>query len=72
MLACWVRVMPTHKYPTIWVNTNSIYLLNESRFSNPNTTYLLNKSVVLTCLSNFIKTKKKKNIYIYILSTKFI
>ena len=37
------------------------YLLNESKFLNPNMTYLLNRSVVSTCLSNFIKIKKIKN-----------
>ena len=50
--------MSTHVYPIIWVNTNSTCLLNESRFLNPNTTYLLNGLVVSTCLSNFIKMKK--------------
>ena len=41
------------------------YLLNESKFLNPNMTYLLNRSVVSTCLSNFIKIKKIKKKYIF-------
>ena len=51
--------MSTHEYPTIWVNTNPTCLLNGLRFLNPNMTYLLNGLVVSTCLSNFIKMKKK-------------
>ena len=39
--------------------TNNHSKLNGSRFINPNTTHLLNKSVVSTCLLNFIKMKKK-------------
>ena len=65
MFACQIRVVLTHEYPTIWVNTNLTCLLNGSKFLNLNTAYLLNGLVVLTCLSNFIKMKKKK-IYIYI------
>ena len=58
MFACWVRVMSTNEYLTIWVNINQIHLLNESRFLNPNTTCLLNGSIVSTHLSDFIKEKK--------------
>ena len=56
MFACQIRVVLTHEYPTIWVNTNLTCLLNGSRFLNPNTTHLLNELVVSTCLS-----KRKKN-----------
>ena len=58
MFVCQVRVMSTHDYPTIWINTNPTCLLNRSRFINRNTTHLLNGSIVLTCLSDFIKKKK--------------
>ena len=42
------------------VNTNLTCLLNGSRFLNPNTTYLLNGLITSTCLTDFIKMKKKK------------
>ena len=58
MFAYWVHVMLTHEYPIIWVNINPTCLLNGSRFLNPNTINLLNGSVVLTCLLDFIKMKK--------------
>ena len=61
VFACQVRVVSTHTYLTIWVNTNPACLLNGSRFLNPNMTHLLNGSIVSTCLSDFIKMKK--NIY---------
>ena len=51
---CQVRVMPSHEYWTIWVNPNSTCLLNRLRFLNPNTTHLLNGSVLSTLLSDFI------------------
>ena len=70
MFACQVHIMSTHEYLTIWVNTNPTCLLNGSRFLNPNTTYLLKKSVMLTCLSNFIKMKKKTNKQINIFNIK--
>jgi len=54
-ITCEVRVMSIHEYSTIWVNTNLTYLLNGSRFFNPSITHLLNKLIVLTCLSDFIK-----------------
>ena len=54
-----VRVVSIHEYSTIWVNTNPTCLLNELRFLNPNTTYLLNRPIVSTCLLDFIKMKKK-------------
>ena len=60
MFVCQVRVVSTHKYLTIWVNPNLTCLLNRLRFLNPNTTHLLNGSVILTCLSYFIKMKKNK------------
>ena len=60
MFVCQVYVMSTHKYPTIWVNTNQTCLLNRSRFFNCNTTYLLNRLIMSTCLSDFIHQKKKK------------
>ena len=41
-------------------DTNPTRLLNGSGFLNPNVTYILNGLVVLICLSNFIKMKKKK------------
>ena len=50
--------MSTHDYSTIWINTNPTCLLNGSRFLNRNTTHLLNWSIVLTCLSDFIQKKK--------------
>ena len=59
MLTCQIRVVLTHEYSTIYVNTNPACLLNGSRFLNPNTTHLLNGSVVSSCLSDFIKMKKK-------------
>ena len=62
MFAYRVCVMLTYEYPIIWVNTNSICLLNGLRFFNPNMTHLLNGSIVSTCLSNFIKMKKKKKL----------
>ena len=43
----------------MWVDTNLTCLLNESIFLNPNIIYLLNGSIVLTCLSDFIKMEKK-------------
>ena len=58
MFVCQVRVMFTHDYPTIGINTNPTCLLNGSRFLNRNTTHLLNWSIVLTCLSDFIQKKK--------------
>ena len=58
---CRVRVVSTHGYSIIWVSPNWTCLLNELGFFNPNTIHLLNGSVISTCLSNFIKTKKKKN-----------
>ena len=70
MFACRVCVVSNHKYPSIWVDTNSTCLLNESRFLNPNMTHLLNEAVMSTYLSNFIKMKKK-NVYIYIYNIKF-
>ena len=60
MFVCWVRVVSTHKYSTIWVNPNPTCLLNGSGILNPNTIHLLNELVVLTCLSDFIKMKRKK------------
>ena len=83
MFVCRVRVVSTHEYPTIYVNTNPTYLLNGSRFLNPNTTHLLNESVVSTCLSDFIKKKisinqidmnyeKLKYIYIYIYNSELM
>ena len=51
--------MSTHECLTIWVNTNPICLLNELRFLNSNTTYLLNELVKSPCLSDFIKIEKK-------------
>ena len=64
-MAIHVRVsgschIDSHRYSTIWVNSNPTCLLNGSGFFNPNTTYLLNGLVVLTCLSDFIKMKKKE------------
>ena len=62
MFACLVRVVLTYEYSTIWVNrlnANPTCLLNGSGFLNPNTIYLLNRSVVSTCLLDFIKKKKK-------------
>ena len=56
MFACQIRVVLTHEYLIIWVNTNLTCLLNGSRFLNPNTTHLFNELVVSTCLS-----KRKKN-----------
>ena len=53
--------MSTHEYLTIYVNINLTCLLNGSRFFDPNMIHLLNGLVVLTCLSDFIKMKKKKN-----------
>ena len=61
MFACWVRIVLTNEYSTIWVNTNPTCLLNRSKFLNFNTTCLLNESVVSIHLSDFIKVKKKKN-----------
>ena len=61
MFACQVRVVSTHEYPTIRINTNPTYLLNGSRFFNPNMTHLLNRLAVSTYLSDFIKMKRKKN-----------
>ena len=58
MFACQVRVVSTHKYPAIWVNTNPTCSLNELRFLNPNMTHLLNGLVISTCLSDFIQKKK--------------
>ena len=58
MFVCEVCVTSTNEYSTICVNINPIRLLNGSRFTNPNTTCLLNGSVMLTHLSNFIKAKK--------------
>ena len=51
--------MSTHKYSTIWVDTNPTHLLNELKFYNPNMACLLNRLVMSTHLSNFIKAKKK-------------
>ena len=48
-----------NEYLIIWVNTSSTCLLNKSKFLNPNMTCLLNESIMSTCLSNFIKAKKK-------------
>ena len=59
MFACGIRIVSTHEYSTIWVNTNPTCLLNRSKFLNPNMTYLLNGSIVSTCLSYFMKMKKK-------------
>ena len=64
MFACRVRVMSTHRYLIIWINPNPTCLLNGSGFLNPNTTHLLNGLVVLTCLLDFIKMKKKKLILV--------
>ena len=58
---CRVRVVSTYEYSTIQVNHNLTCLLNELGFFNLNTIHLLNGSVISTCLSDFIKTKKKKN-----------
>ena len=41
------------------LNTNPTRLLNGLRFLNPNMIHLLNRSIVLTFLSDFIKMKKK-------------
>ena len=60
MFAYRVYIMLTYEYPIIWVNTNSICLLNGLRFFNPNMTHLLNGLIVSTYLSDFIKMKKKK------------
>ena len=60
MFACRFRVVSTHEYLVIWVNTNPTCLLNGSRFLNPNTNNLLNGSIVLTCLLDIIKMKRKK------------
>ena len=62
LFECRVCVVSTHKYSTIstiWVNTNPTHLLNRFKFLNSNTTCLLNRLVVLTCLSDFVKVKKK-------------
>ena len=56
---CRVHVVSTNEYLTIWVNFNLTCLLNRSKFLNSNTTHLLNGLVVSTCLSDFIKTKRK-------------
>ena len=73
MFACRVHVVSTHEYPTIWVNTNSAFLLNGSRFLNLNKTHLLNRSIMSICLSNFMKMKKKISInQIELLKTKKI
>ena len=58
MFSCWVCIVSIYKYLTIWVNTNSTCLLNESKFLNLNFINLLNGSVMLICLLDFIKTKK--------------
>ena len=58
----YLRVILAYEYLTIWVNLNLTCLLNGLEFLNSNTTYLLNGSIVLTCLSDFIKMKKKKNL----------
>ena len=60
MFVCRVRVVSTHEYLTIWVNTNPTCLLNGSRLLNPNMTRLLNGLIVSTYLSEFIKMKRKK------------
>ena len=60
-VAIRVRVVLTNEYSTIWVNTNPTRSLNRSKFLNPNTTYLLNRLVVSTHLSDFIKAKKITN-----------
>ena len=60
MFTCRVHVVSTNEYSTIWVNIDPTHILNESKFFNPNTTYLLNKSVLSIHLSDFIKVKKKK------------
>ena len=52
---CWVRVMSTHEYSIISVNTNPTCLLNGLRFLNFNMTCLLNRLVLSTRLSDFIK-----------------
>ena len=56
---CRVHVVSTNEYLTIWVNFNLTCLLNRSKFLNSNTTHLLNGLVMSTCLSDFIKTKRK-------------
>ena len=61
LFECWTRVMSTYEYLTIYVNINLIRLLNTSRFTNPNTTCLLNRLIVSTRLSDFIKRKKNTN-----------
>ena len=53
--------MFTYEYSTIWINPNRTYLLNGLGFFNLNITHLLNGLVMLACLLDFIKTKKKKN-----------
>ena len=60
LFECWAHVMSTYAYLTICVNINLIHLLNTSRFINPNTTCLLNRSIVSTRLFDFIKGKKYK------------
>ena len=55
LFECRARVLLTYKYLTICVNINLIRLLNTSRFINPNKTCLLNRSIVSTRLSDFIK-----------------
>ena len=60
MVACWVGVVSTNEYLTIWVNTRRTHLLNGLRFFNLGTTCLLNGLVISTHLSDFIKAKKKK------------
>ena len=60
VFACQVHVMSTYEYSIICVKTNPTRLLNELGFLKPNTTYLLNKSVISTRLPSFIKAKKRK------------
>ena len=52
-------VIHVHILGTIWVDTNLTYLLNRSKFINPNMTCLLNGSLMSARLSYFIKAKKK-------------
>ena len=60
MFDCEIRVMLAYEYSTIWVNANLTCLLNRSEFLNPNITHLLNGSIVLIYLLDFIYKKNKK------------
>ena len=72
MFACQIRVMLAYEYSTIWVNANLTCLLNRSEFLNPNITHLLNGSIVLICLLDFIYKKNKKKKKLILVLTKLI